>query len=141
VSAAARGALANPGERPVVNWISVMLALARFRPAGWLVLAVWLIGALAPMAGAVHQLGDDPACQKPGLASHPTTQFESLATIGQHDHCVVCHFQRTLRSASPLASLLAPAAGPAPIPILVTADQQRSASIATLPSRAPPSLS
>jgi hypothetical protein len=84
-----------------------MTVAGRHRSIAWLVLVVWLVGAAAPIAGALHAMGDDAACGEPQFAGHPTTQFEGVLPAADHGHCEVCHLQRTLRGASPRAPLAA----------------------------------
>ncbi len=84
-----------------------MPVVGRIRSVAWLVLAVWLVGAVAPIAGALHAMGDDAACGEPRFAGHPTTQVERVLASDDHGHCDVCHLQRTLRGASPQAAALA----------------------------------
>jgi hypothetical protein len=108
-----------------------MSILQRFRPASWLILAAGIAGAAAPVAGALHALGDDAACGEPRFAHHPITQLESIRSSAEPEHCDVCHLQRTLCGASLEPHRIAVRRPPARL---------RTAALLQLTGRAPPSL-
>ena len=103
-------------------------------------LAAWLVVAFAPAVGAVHAFGDDPACEDPAFSRHPVVQVEGVLPPVTHDHCEVCHFQRTLRGASLAHVAVAVTAASSDTPGVTTAQSPRLADLPSLPSRAPPSL-
>jgi hypothetical protein len=112
----------------------------RFRSAAWLLLAAWIVGVVAPVADVVHAFGDDPACQEPVFSPHPITQIEGVLPPVAHGHCLVCHFQRTLRGATPHVAgvtihvFASDAAVDRPIATV------RAVALGALLTRAPPSL-
>ena len=110
------------------------------RSAAWLLLTAWLVAAFAPAVGVVHTFGDDPACEDPAFSRHPVAQVEGVLPPVTHDHCEVCHLQRTLRGAALTHVAIAVSAASADAPRVVTVQTPRPADVSSLPSRAPPSL-
>jgi hypothetical protein len=96
--------------------------------------------ALAPAVGAAHIFGDDPACEDPAFSRHPVAQVEGVLPPVTHDHCEVCHFQRTLRGAAPAYAVLPFTTAASITPGAPTAQTPRASDVSTLPSRAPPAL-
>jgi hypothetical protein len=98
------------------------------------------MAAVAPAVGATHAFGDDPACEDPAFSRHPVAQVEGVLPPVTHDHCEVCHFQRTLRGAAPTYAVLAVSTAPSTERGASTEQTPRAADVSTLPSRAPPAL-
>lgn len=118
-----------------------MTSVARpSRTAAWFLIAAWLVAAIAPAVGAAHAFGDDPACEDPALSRHPVAQVEGVLPPVTHDHCEVCHFQRTLRGAAPVFAVLAVSTALPVRPGAPTEQPLRAGDVSSLPSRAPPAL-
>ena len=105
------------------------------------VLAGWLAGALAPLAAGAHH-DVDLACgdQTWSTPHHVTAQFERVLPPEHHDHCAICHLQRTLRGASSESGTVVPVDSghvAAPVDDL---DGVPNPVLCSLPPRAPPAI-
>jgi hypothetical protein len=105
------------------------------------VLAGWLAGAAAPLvAGAHHDI--DLACGDEAWDTphHSSAQFERVLPPVRHDHCALCHLQRTLRGASSESGTVVPTdrgRTTAPVDDL---DGVPNPVLCSLPPRAPPAI-
>ena len=80
------------------------------RVAVWLLLAS-LLTAAAPFAGVHHagSAGDVDRDDQIGFSGHSKTQFEPVVDPVSTGHCLACHLQRALHTATPsTASFSAP---------------------------------
>jgi hypothetical protein len=108
------------------------------RPSRFIAVVLLLAAARLP-----HIAGDDGACLPgaiPSYVAHDESQH-SLESGSPHedDHCAVCHWTRSLRS--PRTAVASAAAQVNPPTLLHRSDAAaaRSADVAHLPARAPPS--
>jgi hypothetical protein len=111
------------------------------RTTAWLLLAA-LVGIFAPVVDGHHaDLVRDVDCgESIAFSRHPTTQFEPVVDPVGTGHCVACHLQRTLHTATPTtARLVAPLRQRERFRWTSNADPVPS-DLASLPSRAPPAI-
>ena len=109
------------------------------RHSAWLALAAFLCSFVLPAFGVDHQLsGDDAACVS-AQASEAGASLTRAAAPADADHCPLCHFQRAVGGASPVAltRLFAPAGSS--LNVLAHLDFGHTQVLQTRASRAPPS--
>jgi len=105
------------------------------------VVLVALVGALGlPWIGADHQFNDDPHWAVAYGADHGERPVLDAGQPGDESHCEICHWLRTMRTASRPAQmslfrevrLVVPPTSPEP--------RTRAASLRALSARAPPAF-
>jgi hypothetical protein len=78
------------------------------RKVGWLTLAAFLASLVLPFASRDHFNGDDDVdCGSGALVLYTARSFSTPAPPPQNEHCALCHWQRTVRTAatSPLIAV------------------------------------
>lgn len=111
-----------------------MVRLSRFRR---LARSVALLLLLAVPSGLLHTGSDDFACV-PGAMPDGGAALGAASTDAA-DHCLVCHWTRSLRSQSPLTARIH-AALVETVPIDVSSPlTHRAPALDRVPARAPPS--
>jgi len=110
------------------------------RKVGWLTLVAFLASLVLPFAARDHFNGaDDVDCGSGALVLYGAPSFSAPAAPVQTEHCALCHWQRTVRTAatSPLLTVVRSEA----IVAIRAFDSPRSVVAAPpdrKPSRAPP---
>jgi hypothetical protein len=77
--------------------------------AGWLTLVAFLASLALPLAARDHFNGDDDVdCGSGALVLYGAPSFRTPAAPVQSEHCALCHWQRTVRTAaaSPLLTVV-----------------------------------
>ena len=118
------------------------MRLQRLRASSRLVACLLL---LAWLGGGPHLISDDPACL-PGAAEaygdHDETQHQIRAgAAAAQEHCALCHWTRSLRSARQQVARGLSNAAPAGAVAATPRRAHRAPVLAHLPARAPPPLS
>ena|SRR5690349_16861324 len=71
------------------------------RRAGWLTLAAFLASLVLPLASRDHLNGaDDVDCGSGAFVLYGVQSFTTPAAPIQTEHCALCHWQRTVRTAA-----------------------------------------
>jgi hypothetical protein len=111
-----------------------------FRGVAWFAVAALLAGLAAPVLGA-HAIVD-VECGDIALSSarHDAQAIDAASLPVEHEHCLVCHFQRDLRSAWSTGPLTDTVFRAADIEAAPPSPRLRDQLGFQTPSRAPPFL-
>jgi len=110
------------------------------RLLAWLALVTWLIGVGAPVAGAHAIVDIDCGDVALSTAAAAAPRLDIARPPVEHEHCLLCHFQRDLRSARTSGPVVATAFRILPSHVHVAPESPRELARVRTPSRAPPSV-